>query len=109
MAATQSQPPAAGPMSAGVSSGAPMDVEVHYGDLPQEMINELRDAATKAMKESKDWADIATSIKTVFEAKYGPTWFCVVGKDFGITGTCEMNRGGFVSISGVAVGVFKFK
>ncbi|KAG0413216.1 hypothetical protein HPB47_009634 [Ixodes persulcatus] len=64
---------------------------------------------TKAMKESKDWADIATSVKTFFEAKYGPTWFCVVGKDFGITGTCEMNRGGFVSISGIAVGIFKFK
>lgn len=96
-------------MAAGVGGEAPMDVEVHYGDLPQEMIVELRDVAAKAMKDSKDWADIATTIKTAFEAKYGPTWFCVVGKDFGITGTCEMNRGGFVSISGVAVGVFKFK
>ncbi|XP_070386924.1 dynein light chain LC6, flagellar outer arm-like [Dermacentor albipictus] len=104
-AATANAPP-----PAGMDTKDPaMDVEVHYGDLPQDMINELRDVASKAMKDSKDWADIATTIKTAFETKYGPTWFCVVGKDFGITGTCEMNRGGFVSIAGVAVGVFKFK
>ncbi|KAL1422101.1 hypothetical protein MTO96_003908 [Rhipicephalus appendiculatus] len=105
--ATANAPAPAG--AKGSDSNPAMDVEVHYGDLPQDMINELRDVATKAMKDSKDWADIATTIKTAFETKYGPTWFCVVGKDFGITGTCEMNRGGFVSISGVAVGVFKFK
>jgi len=60
-------------------------------DMPEEMLQEVKNAVESIYMPKKDPRDmkgeyqtiIAKRVKVEMEKKYGPTWHCVVGKNFG--------------------------
>ncbi|CAO3619530.1 unnamed protein product [Cunninghamella echinulata] len=52
-------------------------------DMSNEMQQEAIDVSTQALEKFNIEKDIAAHIKREFDKKYGPTWHCVVGRNFG--------------------------
>lgn len=52
-------------------------------DMDDEMQQEAVDLCAVAMNRSQMEKDIAAYMKKEFDRKYGPTWHCVVGRNFG--------------------------
>ncbi|KAG5632933.1 hypothetical protein H5410_004650 [Solanum commersonii] len=51
--------------------------------------------------------DVAELIKKEFDKKYGPTWHCIVGKNFGSYVTHETNHFVYFYLDSKAVLLFK--
>lgn len=51
--------------------------------------------------------DIAASLKKDFDSKYGPTWHCVVGSNFGSYVTHESRHFIYFYLNKVAILLFK--
>ena len=47
----------------------------------------------KALEKYNIEKDIAAYIKKEFDKKYGPTWHCIVGRNFGACGARRAARG----------------
>lgn len=56
---------------------------VKNADMSDDMQQCAVDIAAQAMIEYNIEKDIAAYIKKHFDKTYGPTWHCVVGKNFG--------------------------
>ncbi|CAH8434906.1 unnamed protein product [Schistosoma rodhaini] len=56
---------------------------VKNADMSDDMQQCAVDTAAQAMTEYSIEKDIAAYIKKHFDKNYGPTWHCVVGKNFG--------------------------
>ncbi|KAL8039307.1 hypothetical protein ABFX02_10G027300 [Erythranthe guttata] len=58
---------------------------VRETDMPDDLSNRAMELAYQALDlhESSEFQSIARFIKKNFDEFYGPTWHCVVGKDFG--------------------------
>lgn len=56
---------------------------VKNADMSAEMQQKAVDFAKEAMEQFTIEKDIASSIKKSFDKEYGPTWHCVVGRNFG--------------------------
>lgn len=52
-------------------------------DMSEEMHQEAIECATQALEKYNIEKDIAAYIKREFDKKYGSTWHCVVGRNFG--------------------------
>lgn len=52
-------------------------------DMAEEMQQEAIELASQALNKYNIEKDIAAHIKKQFDNKYGTTWHCVVGKNFG--------------------------
>ncbi|KAI8975259.1 dynein light chain 1, cytoplasmic [Mycotypha africana] len=52
-------------------------------DMSEEMQQEAIECSTQALEKYNIEKDIAAHIKREFDRKYGPTWHCVVGRNFG--------------------------
>ncbi|KAI8640371.1 dynein light chain 1, cytoplasmic [Parasitella parasitica] len=52
-------------------------------DMSEEMQQEAIECSTQALEKFNIEKDIAAHIKREFDRKYGPTWHCVVGRNFG--------------------------
>ncbi|RUS30700.1 dynein light chain type 1-domain-containing protein [Jimgerdemannia flammicorona] len=59
-------------------------------DMSEEMHHEAIECATQALEKYNIEKDIAAYIKREFDKKYGPTWHCVVGRNFGSYVTHEL-------------------
>lgn len=55
---------------------------VKNADMSEEMQREAVDIANEAMLGQAIEKDIAAAIKKRFDNKYGPTWHCIVGRNF---------------------------
>ncbi len=60
-----------------------MSVFVYGCEMPQEMQQEALYTAREALREYFIEGDIAACIKLEFDRKFGPTWHCIVGVNFG--------------------------
>ncbi|KAK4467363.1 hypothetical protein MN116_008868 [Schistosoma mekongi] len=56
---------------------------VKNADMPDEMQQFAVDTAAHAMTEYNIEKDIACYVKKEFDKVYGPTWHCIVGRNFG--------------------------
>ncbi|CAG8444852.1 2568_t:CDS:2 [Funneliformis caledonium] len=52
-------------------------------DMVDEMQREALDCANQALEKYNIEKDIAAYIKREFDKKYGTTWHCIVGRNFG--------------------------
>ncbi|GER52171.1 dynein light chain 1 cytoplasmic-like protein [Striga asiatica] len=59
-------------------------VIVKSADMNEDMQKEAIDIAVAAFENFNVEKDVAEHIKKMFDKKYGPTWHCIVGKNFGI-------------------------
>ncbi|CAH8828079.1 unnamed protein product [Trichobilharzia szidati] len=80
---------------------------VKNADMPDEMQQYAVDTAAQAMHEFNIEKDIASSVKKEFDKKYGPTWHCIVGRNFGSYVTHETNHFIYFYLQNVAILLFK--
>uniref|UniRef100_A0A914D640 Dynein light chain n=1 Tax=Acrobeloides nanus TaxID=290746 RepID=A0A914D640_9BILA len=80
---------------------------VKNADTPEEVQQEAIDYAVQALKKYTVEKDIAAYIKKGFDKKYGPTWPCIVGRNFGSYVTHETKHFIYFYLGQVAILLFK--
>ncbi|TGZ66891.1 hypothetical protein CRM22_005109 [Opisthorchis felineus] len=56
---------------------------IKSADMPEDMQQEAADCSGEALDKFNIEKDIAAYIKKEFDRTHGPTWHCVVGRQFG--------------------------
>ena len=56
---------------------------IRNSDMDESMQNLAVELASAALEKYTLEKDIASHIKKEFDRRYGPTWHCVVGRNFG--------------------------
>lgn len=76
-------------------------------DMPEDLVEKIIGWARMAFEECHIEKDIATAIKQEADSQLGPTWHCVVGRNFG--SSVSSASGGHLCfyLGHVAVLVFK--
>ncbi|TGZ66879.1 hypothetical protein CRM22_005105 [Opisthorchis felineus] len=54
--------------------------------MSEDMLNEAIYISADVVKKHKKQKKIAEEVKKAMDKKYGPTWHCVVGKNYGSSG-----------------------
>lgn len=67
---------------------------IKNADMPEEVQQEAVECAVRAFEKYSIEKDIAAFIKKEFDKKYGVTWHCIVGRNFG----SYVTHGMFVSL-----------
>ncbi|MDI1490267.1 MAG: Dynein light chain [Ramalina farinacea] len=60
-----------------------MEAQVKSADMTEEMQQQSIDVAREAMDKHTIEKDIAQAIKKEFDSRFGATWHCIVGRNFG--------------------------
>ncbi|THD27377.1 Dynein light chain [Fasciola gigantica] len=80
---------------------------IKNADMSDEMQQEAADCSGEALDKFTVEKDIAAYIKKEFDRKYGPTWHCVVGRQFGSYVTHETRHFIYFHIGNVAILLYK--
>ncbi|CAO2203084.1 unnamed protein product [Urochloa humidicola] len=94
-----SPPPAA--------AAAAHKIQLKSADMKEEMRQEAFEIARVAFEKHTMEKDIAEYIKKEFDKNHGPTWHCIVGRNFGSYVTHETNYFVYFYIDSKAVLLFK--
>ncbi|KAG6393404.1 hypothetical protein SASPL_147645 [Salvia splendens] len=65
--------------------------------MKEDIQKEAIDIAIGAFEKFSVEKDVAEHIKKTFDKKYGPTWHCIVGKNFGFLSALAVNSRGWRS------------
>lgn len=95
------------PSSAVSPPSAGKKVIIKSADMKDDMQMEAVDIAVGAFEKHNVEKDVAEHIKKEFDKKYGPTWHCIVGKNFGSYVTHETNHFVYFYLDTKAVLLFK--
>ncbi|KAK2358292.1 Dynein light chain 2, cytoplasmic [Trifolium repens] len=97
------------PLSASASPlpPAPKKVIIKSADMLPDMQKEAVDIAVVAFERHSVEKDVAESIKKEFDKRHGPTWHCIVGRNFGSYVTHETNHFVYFYLDQKAVLLFK--
>eukprot|EP00753_Platysulcus_tardus_P001063 PLAT11015.1.p1 GENE.PLAT11015.1~~PLAT11015.1.p1 ORF type:complete len:119 (-),score=34.12 PLAT11015.1:167-475(-) len=80
-------------------------------DMPDDMMKDAVETVRAKMEEYPDFdADglqVTTEVKKAFDAKWGPSWHCIIGRHFGSFVTHESRNFLFFYLSDKAVLLFK--
>ncbi|KAM3357837.1 dynein light chain LC6, flagellar outer arm [Capsicum galapagoense] len=82
-------------------------VTIKSADMKSDVQKEAVDIAIAAFEKCNVEKDVAEQIKKEFDKKYGPTWHCIVGKNFGSYVTHETNHFVYFYLDSKAVLLFK--
>ncbi|MQM01564.1 hypothetical protein Taro_034314 [Colocasia esculenta] len=82
-------------------------VIVKSADMKENMQKEAIDCAISAFEKYGVEKDIAEQIKKEFDKNYGPTWHCIVGRNFGSYVTHETNHFIYFYLDQKAILLFK--
>ncbi|XP_031110711.1 dynein light chain 1, cytoplasmic-like [Ipomoea triloba] len=82
-------------------------VIIKSADMKDDMQKEAVDIAIAAFEKNSVEKDVAEHIKKEFDKKHGPTWHCIVGKNFGSYVTHETNHFVYFYLDSKAVLLFK--
>ncbi|XP_033085246.1 dynein light chain 1, cytoplasmic-like [Trachypithecus francoisi] len=80
---------------------------VKNADMLEEMQQDSVECATQALEKYNIEKDIAAHIKKEFDKKYNPTWYCIVGRNFGSYVTYEIKHFIYFYLGQVAILLFK--
>ncbi|VDL91194.1 unnamed protein product [Schistocephalus solidus] len=81
--------------------------KVNQSDMKEAMQQCAVDVAAKALCENKNPVEVATAVREAFDSKYGPSWTCIVGKDFSSSFAYEKKKHVSLEIGGLQVLLFK--
>jgi len=100
---------AAGPGSAAPSPGPRerLESQIKSADMTDEMQQEVIEVAQDAMAKFTIEKDIAQHIKKTFDDRKGPTWHCIVGRNFGSFVTHETKHFIYFYLGHCAILLFK--
>ncbi|EEE54259.1 hypothetical protein OsJ_01150 [Oryza sativa Japonica Group] len=101
------KPAAAGSPPPGAAAAAGHKIQLKSADMKEEMRQEAFDIARVAFEKHTMEKDIAEYIKKEFDKNHGPTWHCIVGRNFGSYVTHETNYFVYFYIDSKAVLLFK--
>ncbi|XP_059647761.1 uncharacterized protein LOC132294056 [Cornus florida] len=82
-------------------------VIVKSADMKDDVQKEAIDIAIAAFEKHNVEKDVAEYIKKEFDKKHGPTWHCIVGKNFGSYVTHETNHFVYFYLDSKAILLFK--
>uniref|UniRef100_A0A0D9UZ74 Dynein light chain n=1 Tax=Leersia perrieri TaxID=77586 RepID=A0A0D9UZ74_9ORYZ len=77
------KPAAAGSPPPGAAAAGGHKIQLKSADMKEEMRLEAFDIARVAFEKHTMEKDIAEYIKKEFDKNHGPTWHCIVGRNFG--------------------------
>lgn len=89
------------------SSGEQTRIVIKAQDMSTEMKDDVLRVAKEALEQNSVERDIAKHIKLKFDKRYGPTWHCIVGKNFGSFVTHESQHFIYFNINNFAILLFK--
>ncbi|XP_004508201.1 uncharacterized protein [Cicer arietinum] len=97
------------PLSAAASPAQlpPKKVIIKSADMLPDMQKEAVDIAVSAFERHNVEKDVAETIKKEFDKRHGPTWHCIVGRNFGSYVTHETNHFVYFYLDQKAVLLFK--
>lgn len=84
-----------------------LQVQIKSADMTDEMQQESIDVAQEAMAKHTIEKDIAMHIKKTFDERKGPTWHCIVGRNFGSFVTHETKHFIYFYLGHCAILLFK--
>ncbi|KFY75110.1 hypothetical protein V499_04920 [Pseudogymnoascus sp. VKM F-103] len=90
-----------------VPSKDQVDAQVKSADMSDEMQQEAIEIAQEAMLKFNIEKDIAQHIKKTFDDRKGPTWHCIVGRNFGSFVTHETKHFIYFYLGHCAILLFK--
>ncbi|GMJ02068.1 hypothetical protein like AT4G15930 [Hibiscus trionum] len=82
-------------------------VVIKSADMKDDMQKEAVNIAISAFEKNNVEKDVAEHIKKEFDKKHGPTWHCIVGRNFGSYVTHETNHFVYFYLDQKAVLLFK--
>ncbi|XVF66197.1 hypothetical protein PTKIN_Ptkin10aG0016200 [Pterospermum kingtungense] len=82
-------------------------VIIKSADMKEDMQKEAVNIAISAFEKNNVEKDVAEHIKKEFDKKHGPTWHCIVGRNFGSYVTHETNHFVYFYLDHKAVLLFK--
>ncbi|KAI4317569.1 hypothetical protein L6164_025432 [Bauhinia variegata] len=85
----------------------PKKVIIKSADMMPDMQKEAVDIAVGAFEKLNVEKDVAEHIKKEFDKRHGPTWHCIVGRNFGSYVTHETNHFVYFYLDQKAVLLFK--
>ncbi|XP_058076907.1 uncharacterized protein LOC131225397 [Magnolia sinica] len=100
----------AGPPASGApppAAAASKKVTIKSADMKDDMQKDAIDCALSAVEKHGVEKDIAEYIKKEFDKKYGATWHCIVGRNFGSYVTHETNHFVYFYLDQKAILLFK--
>ncbi|XP_071722080.1 uncharacterized protein [Rutidosis leptorrhynchoides] len=80
---------------------------IKSADMKTYMQHEAIDIAIKAFEKHAVEKDVAEYVKKEFDKKYGATWHCIVGRNFGSYVTHETNHFVYFYLDQKAILLFK--
>ncbi|XP_043711712.1 dynein light chain 2, cytoplasmic [Telopea speciosissima] len=83
------------------------NVIIKSADMKEDLQKEAIDCALSAFEKNTVEKDIAEHIKKEFDKKHGPTWHCIVGRNFGSYVTHETNHFVYFYLDQKAILLFK--
>lgn len=84
-----------------------MEAQIKSADMTEEMQHEAVEVATEGMSKFNIEKDIAQFIKKTFDERKGPTWHCIVGRNFGSFVTHETKHFIYFYLGHCAILLFK--
>ncbi|PAN31564.1 hypothetical protein PAHAL_5G427900 [Panicum hallii] len=101
------KPVGAGSPPPAAAAEAAHKIQLKSADMKEEMRQEAFEIARIAFEKHTMEKDIAEYIKKEFDKNHGPTWHCIVGRNFGSYVTHETNYFVYFYIDSKAVLLFK--
>jgi dynein light chain LC8-type len=84
-----------------------LEAQIKTADMTEEMQQEVVELAQEAMTKFTIERDIAHHIKRAFDERKGPTWHCIVGRNFGSFVTHETKHFIYLYMGPQAILLFK--
>merc|ERR1712098_322134 len=84
-----------------------LEAQIKSADMTDDMQQEAIDVAQEAMNKFTVEKDIAMHIKKTFDERKGPTWHCIVGRNFGSFVTHETKHFIYFYLGHCAILLFK--
>ncbi|KAE9580483.1 hypothetical protein CGMCC3_g3496 [Colletotrichum fructicola] len=84
-----------------------LEAQVKSADMTEDMQQECIEVAQEAMAKFTIEKDIAQHIKRTFDERKGPTWHCIVGRNFGSFVTHETKHFIYFYLGHCAILLFK--
>ncbi|VDK34173.1 unnamed protein product [Dibothriocephalus latus] len=82
-------------------------VDIRNADMSPEMRDSAAKIAVRAALECKVEKDMAGFVKKEFDRRYGETWHCIAGKDYGSNVTHEKHAFIYFYVNEMAFLLFK--
>jgi dynein light chain LC8-type len=84
-----------------------LEAQIKSADMTEDMQQEVVEVAQEAMAKFTIEKDIAQHIKRTFDERKGPTWHCIVGRNFGSFVTHETKHFIYFYLGHCAILLFK--